>query len=146
MPITISEAQTIIDGAIAKAKELNVKVTVAVVDGGGKIVAVNKMDGSHWAGTYGAIGKAVGASAFGRPTGEMQDQAFSPTPSGVRERSGGEMILGQGGIPINRDGFIEVDVGLVVAFLHRMKNVPGLESSALWVMTMYRVSMTRRIK
>ena len=41
MPITISEAQTIIDGAIAKAKELNVKVTVAVVDGGGKIVAVN---------------------------------------------------------------------------------------------------------
>ena len=112
MPITISEAQTIIDGAIAKAKELNVKVTVAVVDGGGKIVAVNKMDGAHWAGTYGAIGKAVGASAFGRPTGEMQDQAFSPTPSGVRERSGGEMILGQGGIPINRDGFIEGGCGV----------------------------------
>lgn len=112
MPITLAEAKLIIEGAFSKARELDVKVSVAVVDGGGRIIAVNKMDGAHWAGTYGSIGKAIGASAFGRPTGEMQEQAFTPTPSSVRQMSGEEMILGQGGVPIIRDGFIEGGCGV----------------------------------
>ena len=112
MPISLAEAKLIIEGAVEKAEELDVKVSVAVVDGGGRIVAVNKMDGAHWAGTYGSIGKAIGASAFGRPTGEMQEQAFTPTPSSIRQISGGEMILGQGSVPIIRNGFIEGGCGV----------------------------------
>lgn len=112
MPVSLDEAKLIIEGAVERAEELGVKVSVAVVDGGGRIIAVNKMDGAHWAGTYGSIGKAIGASAFGRPTGEMQEQAFTPTPSSVRQMSGEEMILGQGGIPVIRNGFIEGGCGV----------------------------------
>ena len=75
MSITLSEAQRIMDAAIAKAENLNIKITVSVVDNGGRTIAVNRMDGAIWASTYGSLGKAVGASAFGRPSGVMQARA-----------------------------------------------------------------------
>ncbi|KAA1278398.1 MAG: heme-binding protein [SAR202 cluster bacterium] len=112
MSITLSEAQRIMDAAIAKAEDLNIKITVSVVDNGGRTIAVNRMDGAIWASTYGSLGKAVGASAFGRPSGVMQARANEPTPSGVAQASGGHMILGQGAVPIIRDGNIEGACGV----------------------------------
>ena len=112
MAITLKEARQILDGAIAKAEELNIKVSVAVVDAGGRLIAMNKMDGAIWASGYGCIGKAVGSSAFGRPSGEMQERADQPTPRGVAAASGGEMILGQGAVPIIRNGVVEGACGV----------------------------------
>jgi glc operon protein GlcG len=110
--ITLAEAKRIIEGAIAKAEELNIKVSVAVVDNGGRLIAMNKMDGAIWASTFGCIGKAVGSSAFGRPSGEMQERADQPTPRGIAAASGGEMILGQGAVPIFRNGVLEGACGV----------------------------------
>jgi glc operon protein GlcG len=110
--ITLDEAKRILDGAIAQAEEFGIKVSVAVVDNGGRTIAMNKMDGAIWASTYGCVGKAIGSSAFGRPTGEMQDRADQPTPRGIAEASGGGMILGQGAVPIIRDGVLEGACGV----------------------------------
>ena len=62
MAISLAEAKQILDGAIAQAGEFNIKVSAAVVDNGGRLIAMNKMDGAIWGSTYGCIGKAVGSS------------------------------------------------------------------------------------
>ena len=112
MAITLKEARQMLDGAIAKAEELNIKISAAVVDSGGRLIAMNKMDGAIWASGYGCIGNAVGSSAFGRPSGEMQERADQPTPRGIAVASGGEMILGQGAVPIILNGVVEGACGV----------------------------------
>jgi glc operon protein GlcG len=42
----------------------------------------------------------------------MQDRADQPTPRGIAEASGGGMILGQGAVPIIRDGVLEGACGV----------------------------------
>ena len=67
MPITIDDANKVIEGAAAKANELDIKLSIAVVDEGGRLVAFARMDGAIWAGVYGSQGKAVtSASLAGR--------------------------------------------------------------------------------
>ncbi len=106
MSITLEEANRVLRGAIAKAEQLNIKVTAAVCDAGGRLVALQRMDGAIWASVYGSQGKAVASAAFGRPSGEMQARADAPTPRGIAARSGGEMIMGQGAVPIIRNGVV----------------------------------------
>ena len=106
MALTLSESNRIMAAAIAKAEELNIKVSVAVVDAGGRLIGLQRMDGAIWASAYGCQGKAVASAAFGRPSGEMQDRATAPTPAGIRERSGSEMIFGQGAVPIISNGSV----------------------------------------
>jgi len=106
MSLTLEEANRIVRGALAKAAELNIKVSAAVCDAGGRLVAFQRMDNAIWASTYGSQGKAVASAAFGRASGEMQARADQPTPRGIAAASGGEMIMGQGAVPIIRNGIV----------------------------------------
>jgi glc operon protein GlcG len=106
MSLTLEEANRILAGTLAKARELNIKVSAAVVDAGGRLIAFQRMDNAIWAGVYGSQGKAIASAAFGRASGEMQARADQPTPRGIAQRSGGEMIMGQGAVPILRDGVV----------------------------------------
>ncbi len=112
MPVTLSEANRILEGAIAHAQELNIKVNVAVCDAGGRLIAFNRLDGAIWAGVYGSQGKAVASAAFGRTSGELQQRADQPTPRGIALAEGGHMIMGQGGVPIIRNGVVDGAVGV----------------------------------
>lgn len=112
MSLTLAEAKQIVDGAIAKAQELNIKVSVAVCDAGGRLVALNRMDGAIWASAYGCQGKAVASAGFGRPSGELAERANQPTPAGIRELEGGHMIFGQGAAPIIRNGLVDGACGV----------------------------------
>jgi glc operon protein GlcG len=112
MALTLAEANRIIEGTIAKAHELNIRVSVAVVDAGGRLIAMNRMDGAIWAGVYGCQGKAIASAAFGRPSGELQERADQPTPRGIAIAEGGHMIMGQGAVPIIRNGVIEGACGV----------------------------------
>ncbi len=112
MALNLAEANKIVAGAIAKAEELNIKVNVAVCDAGGRLIAFNRMDGAIWAGVYGSQGKAVASAAFGRTSGELQERADQPTPRGIAIAEGGHMIMGQGGVPIIRNGAVEGACGV----------------------------------
>jgi uncharacterized protein GlcG (DUF336 family) len=112
MSITIQEANTMVGAALAKARELDIKISVAVCDGGGRLVAFNRMDGAIWAGVYGSQGKAIASVAFGRPSGEMQERAGSPIVSGIAAAEGGHMIASQGGVPLVRDGDVVAACGV----------------------------------
>jgi glc operon protein GlcG len=70
------------------------------------------MDGAIWAGVYGSQGKAVASAAFGRPSGDMQARASEPTPAGIAIAEGGHMIMGQGAVPIIRNGVVEGACGV----------------------------------
>lgn len=106
MALTLADSNRMMAAAIAQAEELNIKISVAVVDAGGRLIGLQRMDGAIWASTYGCQGKAVASAAFGRPSGEMQARADAPTPAGIRQRSGSEMILGQGAVPVIQGGAV----------------------------------------
>ena len=112
MALTLDEANRVLEATLAKAKQLNIKVSAAVVDAGGRLVAFQRMDNAIWAGVYGSQGKAAASAAFGRASGELQPRADQPTPRGIAARSGGEMILGQGAVPIVRNGVVEGACGV----------------------------------
>src|SRR5215212_6518944 len=106
MSLTLEEANRMLDGALTKARELNIRISTAICDAGGRLVAFQRMDNAIWASAYASQGKAVASAAFGRASGELQPRADQPTPRGIALRSGGEMILGQGAVPILRDGIV----------------------------------------
>ncbi|MEE8178204.1 MAG: heme-binding protein [Acidobacteriota bacterium] len=112
MALTLAEANKILEGTIAKAEELNIKVNVAVCDAGGRLLAFNRMDGAIWGGVYGSQGKAVASVAFGRTSGELQERADSPIIRGILGAEGGHGIPSQGGVPITRNGVLEGACGV----------------------------------
>jgi len=112
MALTLAEANRVVQGAIAKAEELNIQVNVAVCDGGGRLIAFNRMDGAIWAGAYGSQGKAVASAAFGRPSGELQERSDTPIIRGIMLAEGGHMIPSQGAVPIIRAGVVEGACGV----------------------------------
>ena len=112
MALTLDEANRIVAATIARAQELNIKVSVAVCDTGGRLVAFNRMDGAIWAGALGSQGKAIASAAFNRPSGELTPRADSPTIRGIIAAEGGHLIPGQGGVPIVRGGQLEGACGV----------------------------------
>jgi glc operon protein GlcG len=112
MSLTLEEANRILGGALTKAQELNIKISAAVCDTGGRPLAFQRMDSAIWASAYASQGKAVASAAFGRPSGDMADRADQPTPRGVAAAEGGHMIIGQGAVPIIRNGVVEGACGV----------------------------------
>ena len=112
MALTLAEANQVIQAAVAKAKEMNIKVSVAVCDSGGRLVAFNRMDGAIWGSVYGSQGKAIASVAFSRPSGELQERAGTPIIQGIAAAEGGHMIPSQGAVPIIRNGVTEGACGV----------------------------------
>jgi uncharacterized protein GlcG (DUF336 family) len=77
MPLTLEEANRIVRGAIAKAQELNIRISAAVCDSGGRLIALQRTDNAIWASLYGSQGKAVASAAFGRLSGKMSERPRS---------------------------------------------------------------------
>lgn len=106
MALTRAEANRICDGAVAAAEKLGIEINVAVCDGGGRLMAFQRMDAAIWAGAYGSQGKAIASAAFGRPSGELAERADHPTFRSIQAHSGGAMIFGQGAVEIRREGAV----------------------------------------
>ena len=64
MPLSLMRTHKVIDKAIGKAEQLGIKVTVAVVDEGGHLIALSRMDGAIPLSPQLAEAKAVGAAMF----------------------------------------------------------------------------------
>ena len=112
MALTLDEANRIADGALARAREFGIRISVAVCDAGGRLVAFQRMDGAMWAGAYGSQGKAIASASFGRASGDLTERSDHPTFRSIVAHEGGHMILGQGGVPILRDGIVEGGCGV----------------------------------
>ena len=102
MALTLAEANRMLQAAIAQAEALNIKLSVAVVDAGGHLMAFNRMEGANWITATVAQGKAVAAAGFGRPSGMLQ--ADSPVIQAVIAAQGGRMLPARGAVPVIRNG------------------------------------------
>src|SRR5436309_3116276 len=112
MALTLAEANQVVQGALERARELGIRISVAVCDAGGRLVAFNRMDGAIWASVYGCQGKAIASAAFARPSGELAERAGSPIVQGIAAAEGGHMIASQGAVPIIRNGVVEGACGV----------------------------------
>lgn len=112
MGLTLADATRIVAGALDKAREMNIRISVAVCDAGGRLVAFNRMDGAIWASVYGSQGKAIASAAFARASGELAERAGSPIIQGIVAAEGGHMIPSQGAVPLMRDGIVEGACGV----------------------------------
>ena len=112
MALTLTEANRIVQGALDKARDMNIRISVAVCDAGGRLMAFNRMDGAIWGSVYGSQGKAIASVGFGRPSGELAERAGSPIIQGIAAAEGGHMIPSQGAMPIMRNGMAEGACGV----------------------------------
>ena len=109
MTLTLAEANGMVRAAIAKADELNVKVSIAVCDAGGSLVAFNRMEGASAVSATVAHGKAAASAGFGRASGSLQ--ADSPVIQAVIAAMGGRMLPAQGAVPIQKNGELVGSIG-----------------------------------
>ena len=114
MPLSLIDANKVIDRAHAKAKQLGIRVTVAIVDEGGLLIALSRMDGALPVSPQLAEAKAVGAAMFQRDGGALAQMAqdrpgfFSAADRLVRV----PLIPGLGSVPITEDGKVIGAIGL----------------------------------
>jgi len=114
MPVSLKRANAVIDKAITKASQIGIKVTVAIVDEGGHLIALSRMDGAIPLSPQLAEAKAVGAAMFGRDGEALAKMAqdrpgfFSAADRLVRV----PLIPGLGSALISQDGTVIGAVGV----------------------------------
>ena len=110
--LTIDGAKKVIAGAVAYAKKNNAPGgVIAVVDEGGNLMALERLDGTFAAGATISIGKARTAVLFKRPTKAFEDIIKNGRTAMVALPDAYFTPL-QGGIPITIDGQIVGGVGV----------------------------------
>jgi glc operon protein GlcG len=109
--ITLSEAQAIIVAAQRDAARKNLRLSIAVVDGRGDLIAATRMPDARPTTMDTAIGKAMGTAMFGRPSAELSAQSNSPLYQNMNKSTGGRLRFFQGAVPIVRDGYTVGAVG-----------------------------------
>ena len=114
MPLTLAEAQRAIAGAQAKAAQLEIRITVAVVDEGGLLIALSRMDGASPISPQVAEAKAVGAAMLYRDGASLAELAkdrpgfFSVVDRLVRV----PIVPGLGSVLVRRDGRVLGAIGV----------------------------------
>ena len=98
-------------GAEAEAGKNSWPVVIAVVDSGGNLVMLSRLDNAQWGSIDVARGKAHSAVAFRRPTKVFQD-AIGQGGANLRLLNLSGVSLLEGGIPIVVDGKIIGAVGV----------------------------------
>ena len=107
--LTLSVAKKIADAAEAEAVKRGATVVIAVVDDGGYLILLERLDDTQVASVEVGIGKARTAAIFRRPSKVFEDQ--------VREGRVAALALPgatplQGGVPIIVDGKVIGAIGV----------------------------------
>lgn len=110
--LTLEGAKKVIAGAVAYAKKNNAPGgVIAVVDEGGNLMALERLDGTFAAGANISIGKARTAVLFKRPTKVFEDIIKNGRTAMVALPDAFFTPL-QGGVPIMHDGQVVGGVGV----------------------------------
>lgn len=100
----LDRALELIAAARKKAEEIGVPMVIAVVDAGGNMVAVQRMDNAPLVSIDLAINKAYTAVAVKMPSHELAKIAQPGAPLfGIHNADGGRIVIFGGGFPLRRD-------------------------------------------
>jgi glc operon protein GlcG len=107
--LTIEGARQVIAAAAAEARKSGAGGAIAVVDDGGNLVALERLDGTFAAGANISIGKARTAAIFKQPTKSFEQIIKSGRTAMVALH---DFTPLQGGIPILLDGEVIGAIGV----------------------------------
>jgi uncharacterized protein GlcG (DUF336 family) len=111
--LTLADARAVIDAAEKRANEIGQPMNVAVVDGGGNLIALVRQDGA-WIGSIDiSISKAWTSRAFDIQTKDLGANS-QPTQQffGIHTTNGGKVAIFAGGVPLIRDGAVVGGLGV----------------------------------
>ncbi len=110
-PVTLEQARKVVAAAEAEARKNNWNVVIAVLDSGGHLVLLQRLDNTQFASVEIAQQKAYSAVAFRRPTKVFQD-ALAAGGEGLRllKLQGATPV--EGGLPIIVEGKIIGAIGV----------------------------------
>jgi uncharacterized protein GlcG (DUF336 family) len=109
--ITLEQAKKVVAGAEAEAKKNKWNVCIVILDSGGQVVMVQRLDGAQWGSIDVARDKAYSAVAFRRPTKVFQD-LIAQGGGNLRLLNLHGASLLEGGIPIIVGGKIIGAIGV----------------------------------
>ena len=110
--LTLDDAKRMLKAGEAAAATLGIAYNIAVVDAGGNLVAFARQDGALIGSIDLAIGKAVTARIFDKPTSLLAELAQPGAPLfGIQETNSGRVVIFGGGVPVRLDGIIVGGVG-----------------------------------
>jgi glc operon protein GlcG len=109
-PISLEQAKKVMAGAEAEATKNCWPVVIVILDSGGQLVMLQRLDNAQWGSVDIAKEKARSAVALRRPTKALQD-LIAQGGANLRLLNIGYSVL-EGGIPIVADGKIIGSVGV----------------------------------
>ena len=111
--ITQAQADTVIKGALAKAKEQGVPMNIAVVDAGGNLKAFTRMDGAFLGSIDVSMKKAKTARMFNMSSAEL-GAAAQPGGElyGIEVTNNGLVIFGGGELLKDKNGVVVGAIGV----------------------------------
>ena len=112
--IPLAEARIIIEGAVAYARNLKMRMSVAVLDDGGHLVSVDRMDGTSFNSERQATGKAFAAVMARQPTAAIAE-LLTTAPNrfyGIMNMYPGQVYLVSGGLPLAINNRLVGSVGV----------------------------------
>ncbi|MFC7786843.1 MAG: GlcG/HbpS family heme-binding protein [Bacillota bacterium] len=115
--LQLEEAKVIIEEAKRKSEEINVLETIAVVDDGGHVIALERMNGARITGPDIAIAKAFTAAGHKRSTHLFNKEPNGPVlpgneAFGIQQMLPGKFAVFVGGFPIVVDGEVIGGIGV----------------------------------
>src|SRR5262249_41451922 len=110
-PISLEEAKKVMAGAEAEAMKNKWNVVITVLDSGGHVVALHRLDGTQLGSIEAARQKAYSAVLYRRPTKVFQDLVGQGGANLRLLRLAGASPL-EGGIPIIVDGKLVGAIGV----------------------------------
>jgi uncharacterized protein GlcG (DUF336 family) len=110
MPINLEQAKKVMAGAEAEARKNSWPVAIVILDPGGQLVMMQRLDNTQWGSVDIAKEKARTAVALKRPTKALQD-GIAQGGASLRLLSTGFSMI-EGGIPIVHEGKIIGSIGV----------------------------------
>ncbi len=107
--LTLEAAKKIVDAAVAEAVKRDATVVIAVVDDGGHLILLERLDDTQVASVEVAIGKASTAAIFRRPSKVFEDQVRDGRVAAIALPGATPL---QGGLPIIVKGKVVGAIGV----------------------------------
>lgn len=108
--LTLADARRIVDAAEARAARDNWDVAIVIVDAGGHLMYLRRIDGTQTGSIDIAIRKAVAAVEFKRSTKDLQDLIAEDSLTYVLSLPNVTAV--EGGLPIVHDGHVIGAIGI----------------------------------
>lgn len=107
--LSLEAAKKIAAAAEAEAKAKNARVVIAVVDDGGNLLVLHRLDDTQVASVEVGIGKARTAAIFRRPSREFEEQVKNGRVAALALPGATPL---QGGVPISYEGKVIGAIGV----------------------------------